>query len=139
MLVVVPAVAVLRQRHPAELRSPDDQCVLQKPSLLQVLQQARDGSIDFLFHARVGRVPIFVRVPVQERHVFRCHLDKSRPGFGESAGKQTAEAKAAGVVCVVAFLGFVRQVERGALSILAGRLPTLAESACLERTGPSCA
>jgi quinol---cytochrome c reductase iron-sulfur subunit, bacillus type len=33
------------------------------------------------------------------------------------------------------------KVERGALSILAGRLPTLAESACLERTrtGPSCA
>ncbi len=33
------------------------------------------------------------------------------------------------------------KIDGGALSILAGRLPTLAESACLEpcRTGPSCA
>jgi menaquinol-cytochrome c reductase iron-sulfur subunit len=33
------------------------------------------------------------------------------------------------------------KIERGALAILAGRLPTLSESACLDRcgTGPSCA
>ena len=68
-----------------------------------------------LLHVACGRVAVLVRVPVQEGDVLGRHLDEARPGLGQPAGQQAAEAEAAGVVLVVTLLRLLGEVEGVAL------------------------
>ena len=58
---------------------------------------------------------VFVRVPVQERHVFRGHLDEACPRLHQPPRQQTAQAKAAGVVLFIGLFRFLGDVEGIAL------------------------
>ena len=94
-----------------ELAGEHHQRALQQAARFQIENQLGDGPVDLLFHPRVGGVAVFVRVPMQERHVFRRHFDKARSSLGQTPRQQTAQAKAAGIVLFVDLFRFLGDVE----------------------------
>src|SRR5580704_7800943 len=62
--VVIPSVAALAPRRPAELASPDHQRGVEQPLRLQIRQQSRDRLVDRLRVYAVVQFEIFVRIPV---------------------------------------------------------------------------
>ena len=88
----------------AELAGQDDQACGRAGRAVPGPESTARSAGRSLLHLHRGRVAVLVRVPVQERDVFRRHFDEARPGLGQPAGQQAAEPEAAGVVFVVALL-----------------------------------
>ena len=118
--IVVAADAALRNRHAPELRVPDDKRILQQTGLFEVLEQARDRTVDFLGVQRVILDKVAVRVPsvdilLAQRAAVK--LDEAHAALDQSAGKQTLPAEGFGngiVHCIKLFhrFRFLREIHR---------------------------
>jgi hypothetical protein len=60
---VIAADAVLRDRHPSELRMPDDERAVEQPASLQVHQQAGHRQVRLGGVLGVVRLDVGVRIP----------------------------------------------------------------------------
>ena len=83
LVVVVAAVAPLRHRGAAELAGPDDQGLVQHPSLLQVDDQGHAGAVDLLGLEGDPLLHAAVMIPV-----FMVELDETHAALGQPAGEQ---------------------------------------------------
>ena len=100
------------QHVATELAGQNDERSVQQASLFQVEYQLGNRRVDFFLQLSQPRVAVVVCVPLLERTILGRDLDVARPGFGQSSSQQTALAKSAGVVFVVAFFRLERQIKR---------------------------
>ena len=96
----------------AELTGQDHQRAIEQPALVEVAHQLRDGRVDDLLHVGGALVAVFVRVPVDERDVFRGDLDVACTGLHQPPRQQAALAESSAVVGVERALRLEREVER---------------------------
>ncbi len=96
----------------AEFAGQDDKRAVEQASGFKVFNEESDGSVDHFFQIDRAGVTVIVGVPVFERDVFAGYLDEPCAGFDKPAGEQTTQSESSGVVGVVRFPGFQRQIER---------------------------
>ena len=110
-IVVTPLRALLKRRHPAKFRGPEDEGLVKKPSGFHVLKQGGDGTIEDRAVAIIVRLDPPVTVPIQrtlahrERTVEKC--DKPDPTLHKPSCQQAIATKAG-----FDRIGIIRAVKR---------------------------
>src|SRR5262245_31904551 len=89
------ALRTILARRAAELRCPNDECVLQHPESLEILEQARNRLVDLLGERGVGR-HVAVRVPIIAGAVVD-DFDEAHAALSEPPGDEALPAEALGV------------------------------------------
>ncbi len=89
MRVVIAAVAILRHRHAAKLRPPDDECAVEQASCLEIGQQPGYGLIGLFAKLAVVLLQVLVGIPI-ESGAAAVDLNEPNTLFDQPAGDAAA-------------------------------------------------